>query len=424
MRPMWRAAVAVVVGSIGAGIGALGSVPVDAAAVVQIADHVQSAGLAGAGALTYSYGRPCVADLNADGMLDIVWSQHNKAPKDVYLGTPSGGFERDTRTTWALHDQHSCAVADFDADGRVDLFESTGACSGTCLKWDEFFLQTADGSFVSANTTSLGPQTMDRSRESVVLDADRDGRPDLFIAAAVSPNGSHHRILRNLGPDDSGAWRGFGEIVAGVEQANGPSPCAAAVDFDADGWTDVAVCQGNGLFLFRNTGGAFQRHAFQLGGTTVRGLEFADFDGDGLVDLAVARATKLEVRRNSGGGNFSTTLFSANLSTGWDVVAPDIDGDGDRDVFVSQIVTRQAATSTGAHSLWLNPAVGGGGWQRLPVPQPARGGGDKVAVFPNFRGSGRDALLVSNGGGAKLSVTGIPTSGSPGPRQVLAVSGL
>jgi hypothetical protein len=403
---------------------------------VEIVDYVVSSGLVGSGSSVYSFGRPCVADLNGDAILDIVWSQHNKAPKNVYLGVPDGGVEwpigtqskgggflPDSRTVWAIHDQHSCAVADFDGDGRMDLFESSGACSGRCLKWDEFFLQAADGSFVSA-IGHLGPPTMDRSRESVVLDVDRDGLPDLFIAAARSANGSHHRVLRNLGPDGSGNWQGFGEILTGVEQANGPSPCAAVADIDADGWSDVAVCEGNGLVLFRNVGGVFQRHAFQLGGTTVRGLEFADFDADGLLDLAVVRATEVEVRRNGGGGTFATTLFSATVATGWDVVAPDIDGDGDRDLFVSQIVTGRAATSTGAHSLWLNPATGGGVWQRIPVPQPARGGGDKVAVFPDFRGSGRDALLVSNGGGAKLSVFGISTSGAPGPRQVLAVSGL
>ena len=142
---------ATVVGLSAAVVGGFSPAPADAAPSVQVVDYAATSGLAGSSSTVYSFGRPCVVDLNADGRLDVVWSQHNKAPKNVYLGDAGGGFVLDTRTAWALHDQHSCAVADFDSDGRVDIFESSGACSGTCLKWDEFFLQVAGGS-----STTLG----------------------------------------------------------------------------------------------------------------------------------------------------------------------------------------------------------------------------------------------------------------------------
>ena len=415
---------AAVLGVAAAPTGGVGAGLVAEADGITIIDYVAPAGLRGGAVNVYSFGKPCVADLNADGHADIVWSQHHRAPKNLYLGTESGEFIADERTVWEIHDQHSCAVADFDGDGRLDIFESTGACSGTCLKSDKLFLQAVDGSFADAGTTFLGPQTMDRSREAAVVDVDRDGLPDLFINAAVSAAGSHHRVLRNLGRDQAGTWLGFGEIVAGVERSGGSATCAAAADFDADGWSDLAVCQGSGLFLFRNTGGVFELHAHQLGGTDIRSVQFEDFDGDGLVDVALARNGALEIRGNAGGGDFSAVRFSAPLVSGWDVTAPDIDGDGDRDVFVSQIITKQSPTAAGAHSLWLNPGSADGTWERIPVPQPIQGGGDKVEVFRNFRSSGRDAVLVSNGGGAKLSTQGIATSGNPGPRQVLAVAGL
>ena len=63
--------------------------------------------------------------------------------------------------------------------------------------------------------------------------------------------------------------------------------------------------------------------------------------------------------------------------------------------------------------LLVNEDGFGASWNRVLIPQPERGAGDKAEVFTDVDGSGRDAVMVANGG----------KWDTKGPRQWLVATG-
>ncbi len=392
------------------------------------ADYVDALGLGvdSADGLGHTFGKPCVADLDADGHLDVVWSNHYDGPWDVYFGLANGTFAEDHATDWSEgdlltdrsptdpdlphKDNHGCAVGDFDLDGRLDLYEAVGACIGACEKTEGLWLQQDDGTFVNGGSTRLDPTaTMDRSRYPVTLDADLDGDDDVFISAVNTGSArSTNRYLRN----DDGYLREVGVGVAnGQRQVN----CTIAADVDADGDTDLIVCRQFVLHLFRNRGdGTFARVSGGIPKTTVaRSVAVTDLDADGSPDVLVLTDTELQVRLGRS-GRFPRIDHRIPVAAGRDLALPDLDGDGREDVFVVQQASGLAPSDPGADFALLNESDGSGiALRRVDVPQAATGLGDSAQVLPDFWGSGRDAVLVSNG-----------WFGNVGARQVIAASGL
>jgi enediyne biosynthesis protein E4 len=115
-------------------------------------------------------------------------------------------------------------------------------------------------------------------------------------------------------------------------------------DFDADGWTDIFLCNLNGRSaLFRNLGGwrfadVTAQAGLNLTNQLARGAVFADVDGDGDLDLLVTFSGKgARLYLNDGQGRFTdaqrTELIAETGSTS--LALGDIDGDGDLDLYVA-----------------------------------------------------------------------------------------
>lgn len=123
-----------------------------------------------------------------------------------------------------------------------------------------------------------------------VLDYDNDGWLDLYLVQGqhAPGKGGGNRLYRNRG---DGTFEDVTE-KAGVRGRGYGMACAAG-DFDADGWTDLYVCNNGASELYRNRGdGTFEEVGERLGaavkGCSV-GAVFADLDGDRWPDLYVAR---------------------------------------------------------------------------------------------------------------------------------------
>jgi Na+-translocating ferredoxin:NAD+ oxidoreductase RnfD subunit len=292
-------------------------------------------------------GEGCAAgDLDGDGRTDLVITT---ASDDVLLWNAGGRFVRAPRSSgFASFGWHSgAAIADVDGDGRPDLFvagytDPNAEISGSMKGFpgnhqgvrDELFLNLGRRRFREVGVQAgLDKQPYDHSLGALFLDANGDGRMDLFVANDTDAN----RLYLNEpgGPlgfhfvDEAKAYRvadtnaGMGVASAGdllfVTNSRGQTNAAY------DGWRDVRrtfptnlTGWGDTWVDLKNSGvpnlvladGAIpitnlardanplqvlQRNAEDwkdaglLQGLTLnaRGLAAADYDNDGRVDLAV-----------------------------------------------------------------------------------------------------------------------------------------
>ncbi|MES2524582.1 MAG: FG-GAP-like repeat-containing protein [Gemmatimonadota bacterium] len=138
--------------------------------------------------------RPCVADVNNDGIADII--NANYGTNGLFLGARDGTF-RDVGTAWGLgvdgrHD--TCAPADIDHDGRLDVYVN-GTVSGTESFRDYLFVGKADR-FVDVTP----PNVLALGASHGVAWADVDGDGALDLALASSRADTPHALLRNALP--------------------------------------------------------------------------------------------------------------------------------------------------------------------------------------------------------------------------------
>ncbi len=133
-----------------------------------------------------------------------------------------------------------------------------------------------------------------------------------------------------------------------------PTVGIAVLDYNKDGWMDIAVTHAGapGLTLWRNVEGPnhigrrFERVDLPLHGALRGwGLTPIDIDNDGWIDLAAIVETRagprVRVFRNRGDGSFEDVshalgLDSLQLRAPRGLIAADVDGDGAADLIVTQ----------------------------------------------------------------------------------------
>jgi hypothetical protein len=295
----------------------------------------------------------------------------------LYLQRPDGTFEDATERAGLAGEGYSqgTAVGDYDGDGDDDLFVS-GVFSNHLYRND------GEDRFTDV-TAAAGIGGGDAwSTSAAFLDADHDGRLDLFVArymrwrfganpwcsAAYNPfpersqtgpraychpdlfEGASALLYRNEG---DGRFRDV-SAEAGVANPEGKSLGVAMADYDGDGLTDLFVANDAiRQYLYRNRGGGrFEERAlrafaaFDEDGRAFSGMgvDFADYDNDGRPDVVVTDLANQSYAlfRNAGDGTFSYETRPSNLgritllSSGWGVRFLDYDLDGWKDLFVAQ----------------------------------------------------------------------------------------
>ena len=184
-----------------------------------VADSV--AGLASggreAGVATQGSVRPCVADVDADGVADLILA--NYGSNGLFLGMADGRF-RDVGAEWGIavdgrHD--TCAAADVDHDGRLDLYVN-GTVSATESWRDWLWMQTAPRGFV--DRTPANVRALNASHGVQWADVDADGALDLALAGTRAD--MPHAVLRNALPA-AVARRSLQVRVLTPEGASGPA---------------------------------------------------------------------------------------------------------------------------------------------------------------------------------------------------------
>jgi Tfp pilus assembly protein PilF len=158
---------------------------------------------------------------------------------------------------------------------------------------------TAPRITLAEGTRWAKPEDLDELRRAIrsrfgggllVLDYDRDGRPDLLLLGAVVRGGGvGDLLLRNTGDFT------FTDVTAAMGLDRHPGSLGGAVgDYDNDDYPDLVLTGVTGLKLLRNRNGqSFEDRTIAAGFATTAGVylsaTWVDLDQDGDLDLAAAR---------------------------------------------------------------------------------------------------------------------------------------
>jgi hypothetical protein len=366
------------------------------------------------------------SDLDGDGDLDIVVM--GKAGGQVGIFENDGtGFFTDRSTASGLAavlDASGLAIADYNGDGRPDLYITTRA-SGT-----QNVLARNDGGFTFTNVAIAAQVNASGTSEGAAWgDYDGDGWLDLFVcqySVIGSPTSHYCRLYRNKGD-------GTFENVAPALGVNNPGATFSATwfDYDRDGDVDLYIANDRGhlgpLFannqLYRNEGdGTFFVTPLGNGanvGLWAMGIACGDFDGNGWPDLYCTNLPDENgglqglnpLMLNQGDETFELILKGAGVEEylmSWGARFDDFDNNGHLDLYVNNMIggtnglflnfgafpvedAAEAAGVQGNNGISFNAAVGdvdGDGDQDLLLNNYA----NNIQLFINHEGQQRQSV--------------------------------
>lgn len=139
--------------------------------------------------------RPCVADVDADGRLDMFFA--NYGPNGVFLNRGRGSYEdASARYGIAIDGRYdACLFDDFDNDGRVDFYVNGTVTGGR--NYPDYLFRNTGTRFDDVTPENIRALQADHGAQWA--DYDRDGAIDLALTG-VQPTGMH-LLLRNGLPD-------------------------------------------------------------------------------------------------------------------------------------------------------------------------------------------------------------------------------
>lgn len=342
----------------------------------------------------YNGGGVAIADLNGDGVPEIILSSNEGGPR-VYLNKGNFHFQDITDAAGVKTRKGSwttgVAVADVNGDGRLDIYICHAGPGTPAQRANELWINqglNADSiPTFKEMAAEYGITDGGYSTQAVFVDYDRDGDLDLFLIRNSPRDVSSFglRNLRNVADANGGArlYRNDGGHFTDVSVAAGiHSPEAAfglgvvVSDVNNDGWPDIYVSndffERDYLYINAKNGTFTDVHDQQMavGSYFSMGLDIADVDNDGWPDVYTTdmlpedeyrlkmtaqfegwdayqakvkngyghQSMRNMLQRNNRDGTFTDVAWMAGVARtdwSWSALIADLDLDGNKDIFVA-----------------------------------------------------------------------------------------
>ena len=267
------------------------------------------------------------ADFNSDGLLDFIDLGGGTGTPTMYLNVTHTIDTVASFTGALLPKAPITGAVDINADGRPDLVEG-GAIALNIME--------------STSPTYAAPVTvlvchLDAVGSSVIVDFDRDGRPDL---ACTDASGSNTVVALNTTPVGA-------SVPSFTAPVSVPGTIEAVFDVDGDDTPDLIVGGDSTSILLNTTVVNSRAPSFAppvLFDSSGPGnfVGAADFDGDGTLDLVFVGVSEIDVfmGTNSPGARLSygrVTITLDAVSSGMAAVVRigDLNDDGKPDLLAA-----------------------------------------------------------------------------------------
>lgn len=288
-------------------------------------------------------------------------------------------------------------AADFNGDGRLDLFYLNGVNRPNRL----FKILAGDGKGGFAPLLELTfPGTMSNI---AVGDFNGDGRLDLASSNQVGLSQTNVELRLNNGQGGLGAPASIS--AASLTRYAGEAPVMTVADFNRDGRADLMLSfydsferlQTMQVFLNNGAGGLRAPVFVRLTGEPA--LEIADVTGDGIPDLLTERAgstrteTELRLYAADGKGGFSAPLSSTIAGNPASAAFGDFNGDGKLDAVFAVPKPGNDSPVESLAVLFGDGEGRFGAQQNMPLPADARNSWSRM-LAADLNNDGKTDLLL------------------------------